>query len=388
MPLFDVVIVGGGMTGATLALSLHRHLPDCRVAMVESHPWLGKLGSAFDDRCLALSSHTLLALSQLGITEFSGESIRSIQVSDRGHLGQTALSAPKFGVPQFGQVVPLSQLATAFEPALSSLPLQRFTSISVEAVAQKSDCVVLNLSSNETISTKLLVCADGAHSSLLPQCGLHSYIQPTGQVGVIANVRVSHPKEHHAFERFTSQGPIALLPLGDDWYSLVWCVTPSFAKTLMTLNDADFLLALQAAFGWRLGQCTEATSRSQYDLSMAQLSDFVSHRVVAVGNAAQKLHPIAGQGFNLAMRDILRLTECLAAAKGDLGEMGVLSLYRERQQKDKQHTQNWTSGLLFGFSNDYWPLTLGRNLGLSSMNMGSRFQRPLVRQAMGWSKSQ
>jgi 2-octaprenyl-6-methoxyphenol hydroxylase len=387
MTLFDVVIVGGGMTGSTLALALNQHRPDLSVAIIEADAGQEGQRQGFDDRCLALSSHSLSALSNLALPMTGnslGCSITQIQVSDRGHWGKTIFSSSEMGVSQFGSVVRLSKMALVFDQALRHLPIQRYSPAIIDSIERHMDRVDLTLSTGVSFSTRLLVCADGGHSSLLPSLGFSTVSSPTQQYGVIANVRVSSPQENAAFERFTPNGPLALLPLGKDEYSLVWCVHSDLESHLMALSDLDFLTALQTAFGWRLGLFIAVSSRSSYELTIAELSDFVSHRVVAVGNAAQRLHPIAGQGFNLALRDVLSLVSVLSENEAqDVGEMRWLSQYRSLCREDKRETLTWTSTLLHGFSNDFRPFVIGRNLGLSVMNVSSSFQRPLIKRAMG-----
>ncbi len=387
MTLFDVVIVGGGMTGSTLALSLHQHRPDLSVAIIEAGTWQEGQRQGFDDRCLALSSHSLSALSNLPFPtkgDDLGCSITQIHISDRGHWGKTAFTAKDLGVSRFGAVVRLSDMAQGFEQAFQSLSVVRYSPALIDSIQRHADRVDLILSTGDSFSTRLLVCADGGHSALLPSLGLSTVYSPTEQHGIIANVRVSCPQPQAAFERFTANGPIALLPLGEDEYSLVWCVSTDLESHLMHLSDLDFLAELQTTFGWRLGQFMAVSRRSSYSLSIAALSDFVSHRLVAVGNAAQRLHPIAGQGFNLALRDVLTLVKVLSDNEvQDVGEMRWLSQYRQCCRDDKRETLNWTSALLHGFSNDWMPFVFGRNVGLSMMNASSLFQKPLIKRAMG-----
>ena len=234
---------------------------------------------------------------------------------------------------------------------------------------------------------QLLVAADGSRSSLGALCGVEWRQQPYGQVAVIANV--STAAEHHgrAFERFTQHGPLAMLPMSDGRCSLVWCHPQDKAEEVKAWSDERFCSELQKAFGWRLGRITHAGKRAVYPLSLTTASQSVSHRVALVGNAAQTLHPIAGQGFNLGLRDGMSLAETLAQAWGeqkDCGAYPVLSHYQKRRQADKEATIGVTDGLVHLFANRWAPLVAGRNLGLMAMELFIPARDVLAQRTLGW----
>lgn len=231
------------------------------------------------------------------------------------------------------------------------------------------------------------MAADGSRSALATQCGVEWQQQPYGQVAVIANVSTAAEHNGRAFERFTQHGPLAMLPMSDGRCSLVWCHPQEKAEDVKAWSDERFCSELQKAFGWRLGRITHAGKRAVYPLSLTTASQSVSHRVALVGNAAQTLHPIAGQGFNLGLRDVMSLAEALSQAwseQKDCGAYPVLSHYQKRRQADKEATIGVTDGLVHLFANRWAPLVAGRNLGLMAMELFIPARDVLAQRTLGW----
>ncbi|ATF08797.1 2-octaprenyl-6-methoxyphenyl hydroxylase [Candidatus Enterovibrio altilux] len=387
---FDVVIVGGAMTGATLALAIE-YFTDAglSIAVVEaaihdnSHP-------GYDARSIALSYSSCNLLERIGIwralSHFSS-AIKSIHVSDQGHFGLTEMHAQHDNFPFFGNVIELIHAGQVFFSAFKTAKnITFFCPAIVLSVEREQKCIKLTLSSGQALQAQLLVAADGTTSSCCAMVGIGHHEHDFNQVAVVANITTSMPHHGRAFERFTSSGPLALLPMSEARSSLVWCVTPLEAPKLLALSDNNFLDALQCAFGWRLGHLVHVGQRNTYPLILHQSTQLISHRFAAVGNAAQTLHPIAGQGFNLGLRDVIALAEEIASAyreAKDCGDIALLLRYQKRRTHDRDNTIAMTSGLVYGFSNTSIPLVLSRNLGLASMSIFHEIKAPLLQKAMG-----
>lgn len=387
---FDVVIAGGAMAGATLALAIERLTgAGLSVAVVEaaipdhSHP-------GYDARSIALSYGSCQLLEQIGIWPVLAPfatPITTIHVSDRGHFGLTEMHASKEGVPFLGNVIELADAGRVFHKALGDAQnITLFCPAFVSEIERDTDKVTLTLNDGQTLTTRLVVAADGALSSCCDKVGIDRHEHDFEQIALIANVTTELAHQGRAFERFTETGPVALLPMSEGRSSLVWCVKPHEAPALLAMSDNEFAQALQRAFGWRLGRLLHVGQRGSYPLILRQATRLISHRFAVVGNAAQTLHPIAGQGFNLGLRDVVTLAEEIANAhlnQKDCGEMPVLQSYLARREPDRDATVAMTSGLVHGFSNTAAPLILGRNLGLAAMSVCSELKAPLLKRAMG-----
>ncbi len=231
------------------------------------------------------------------------------------------------------------------------------------------------------------MAADGSRSSLGARCGISWQQQPYEQLAIIANVSTALPHEGRAFERFTEHGPLAMLPMSQGRCSLVWCHPQSRRDEVLSWSDERFCQELQQAFGWRLGRITHAGKRSVYPLALTTASRAVSHRPALVGNAAQTLHPIAGQGFNLGLRDVMSLAELLADAHlsgEDVGHYPLLCRYQARRTGDKAATIGVTDGLVHLFANRWAPLVAGRNVGLMAMELFTPARDALAQRTLGW----
>ncbi|WP_434358566.1 2-octaprenyl-6-methoxyphenyl hydroxylase [Parasalinivibrio latis] len=396
MKHYDVVIAGGAMAGATLALALNRlsrHKLDGRelaIAVVEavapeldSHP-------GYDARSIALALGSCRQLDDIGIwqaLEPFATPIKHIHVSDRGHCGMASIAAPEYGVPFLGNVVELADCGRVFHDAMSVVDnITLYCPDSVTDVTRSEEKVSVTLESGEIMEAGLLVAADGAVSASCDALGITRDEHDFSQVAVIANVSTSERHQGRAFERFTEHGPVALLPMSQGRSSLVWCLPPHEVEDLLRMDDEAFANRLQQAFGWRLGEITQVGERFAYPLILRRATRTTSHRFAVVGNAAQTLHPIAGQGFNLGLRDVMSLAEEVVAglARGErAGDFGQLSRYRQRREQDREETVMLTAGLVYGFSSPSKLLAAGRNLGLMAMAGSQTLKTPLVQRTMG-----
>lgn len=249
-------------------------------------------------------------------------------------------------------------------------------------MSRKTDITEITLKSGEKLGCKLLVAADGADSLCSRLLGHGNRELDFHQTAVIANIEVSEDHKGRAFERFTSSGPLALLPMSNNRMSVVWCLSPEEAIKTCRMPESEFIDNLQKAFGWRLGKIIKAGATASYPLILKQKEQIVSHRFATVGNAAQLLHPIAGQGFNLGIRDV----ECLVdkiVGQEDVGDYSMLSVYKECRESDRIQTIGLIAGMVHIFSNDWLSLRIGRNLALMAMDNIPLLKAPLLRRTMG-----
>lgn len=388
MKQYDVVIAGGAMAGATLALAIeHLSQGALRVAVVEPFKAQSDQHPGFDSRSIALSYGTVNLLRHLelwsAIEPFSTP-IEHIHVSDRSHAGMTDITKQDVGVEALGYVVELADVGRVYQELLThSTAIDLYCPNSAKHITRTQENVTIELASGELLNTKLLVAADGAVSQCCQQIGLELSEHDFDQVAVIANIVTQEPHQGRAFERFTENGPVALLPMSDNRMSLVWCLRPDEAQIVMELSESEFLERLQQDFGWRLGAMQKVGLRASYPLLLRHRKQNISHRFAIVGNAAQTLHPIAGQGFNLGIRDVVTLAEELVKQGEDVGRYQGLIRFSQRREADRNETIWLTSSLVHVFSNDLLAMRIGRNTALAAMDNLSIFKQPLLRHTLG-----
>ncbi|MCI0435257.1 MAG: FAD-dependent monooxygenase, partial [Gemmatimonadetes bacterium] len=300
--MFDVAIVGGGMVGASLAaalapLGLH-------LVVLESVPLQSESQPSFDERTTALSNGSRRILASLGLWETlapQAAPIRRIHVSDQGRFGFARIDAREQGVAALGFVLANRALGAAlWERLTRASGLEILCPARVDDLTPGADSVALRTSIGDgreyTLNARLVVAADGAQSSIRRALGIEAITWDYEQTAIITNVATRKFHDHVAFERFTASGPLAVLPLADGRCTVVWTMAPRVADATLKLADEEFLASLQERFGFRLGRFTRVGRRHAYPLSLTRAQERVGRRVVIIGNAAQGLHPIAGQG--------------------------------------------------------------------------------------------
>ncbi|TAA41794.1 MULTISPECIES: 2-octaprenyl-6-methoxyphenyl hydroxylase [Corallincola] len=391
----DIVIVGAGMVGATLAWGLLQAVPELAIALVDGSALKSSAQNSdnhpsFDHRALALSANTVGQLQRWGLWSGLGDKaapITDIQVSDRGHFGAANLHAEKLGARCFGQVLEVQPFGESITAKLSSHPqVQWFAPDTVVEVAPAVELTQLTLASGHRLNCQLLVVADGGKSTTRDKLGVTASFYPYEQTAVIANLMCEQPHNGWAFERFTSQGPLALLPMSGGRTSLVWCLSAERAAEVQQLSDTQFIAELQQVAGYRLGRINKVGQRDSYPLQLMRTDHIVRHRSVVLGNAAHALHPIAGQGFNLGMRDVQCLVELIKQAKtvnSDIGGYELLRQYRDQREPDIQQVVQFTDGLCRLFSNGSRVLALSRSSGLAALQFITPLQKPVAELGMG-----
>jgi len=387
---YDLIIVGGGLVGASLALSLST--TGLRMALVEAAlPGISQPG--YDDRAIALSEGSRRIFAGLGLwSDIAADAtpIRHIHVSDRGRFGFAHLDAAEQGVDALGQVVTARTLGRHLLAALEGCPgIEMIAPARVSAVNDHDDHVELTVQQAGqpcTLRTRLLVAADGSESFIRESLGIRTRRWAYGQHAVVANITPHLPHQGRAFERFTEDGPVALLPMTEGRCALVWTVPDARLAPVLDLDDTAFLAQFQQRFGFRLGRFLKVGQRASYPLSMLQVSASVHGRVAIIGNAAHALHPIAGQGFNLGLRDVAALADVLVDAVGrgqDLGEPAVLTGYEQWRHRDQEVVGLATDALVRLFTNPLPPLQVARDLGMLALELLPPARRQLGRAAMG-----
>ncbi len=387
-----MIIVGGGMAGATLALAVSAlSAGRVQIEVVEAVSPDSRKHPGFDARAIALAYGTCQQLARIGVwsaLKACGTPIERVHVSDQGHAGFVGLEASDYQIPYLGQVIELHQAGSRLFTLLEKAPgVTLHCPAKVVDVERQQHSATITLDNGTRLSGELLVAADGSSSALAQHCNVDWRSEDYGQIAVIANVTTSLPHQGKAFERFTRNGPLAMLPMSEDRCSLVWCHAAEDQAKVDRWSDAEFLHQLQQAFGWRLGAMVKAGKRHSYPLRLTSALQHISHRLALVGNAAQTLHPIAGQGFNLGLRDVMSLAETIAQAEqqgNDIGSYQILSQYQQRREPDQQATIGVTDGLIHLFANRLAPLVVGRNLGLMAIELVPPLRETLARRTLGW----
>lgn len=397
MQKFDVIIVGGAITGSVLALALSSATThQMRIAIVEKNVPNDAEQGGFDARSIALAHGSLQKMAKI-YPVVSGSladhianicvPIKQIHVSDQHHFGKTTLTAKELNLSQLGAVVELSKIGNILSELLAKQPnIQLFCPDTVEKIERTETECQLTLSSQTKLVAPLVVAADGIQSQLAKACGVATqFVKDYQQSAIIANVALSEPHRNQAFERFTRQGPFALLPLTENTMSLVWCVQDPTEP--MAMSDSEFLNALQQQFGWKLGKFERVSKRFVYPLSSQKAESHIHHRLAIIGNAAQLLHPVAGQGFNLGMRDLFELASLVAQAfnqQHDVGSYTLLSQFEQHRQADQQRIMGLTTGLVSLFSCEFLPVEILRNVGLIAADHSKLLRTQMAHQALGW----
>ncbi|MFO8023813.1 2-octaprenyl-6-methoxyphenyl hydroxylase [Thiohalophilus sp.] len=396
---FDLIIVGGGLVGASLACALAGS-SDLRIAVVEAHSFNVEQHPGFDARTVALAAGSQQIFAAMGLwaaIEAQGVTpIQEIHVSDRGHAGSAHLDAAEQGLAAMGYVAEIRILGAALSRQLeqqSNVTLLCPASVKAVQFAPTHAKVVLRQDGElREITSALVVAADGGDSFIRNDSGIATFMLDYHQSALISNVAVDRPHRNIAYERFTDSGPMALLPMRDEQgndnaFALVWTLKPDQVETVQEWDETIFLSQLQERFGERAGYFTRASQRHLYPLKFLQTREHVRPRLAVIGNAAHTLHPVAGQGFNLGLRDVAVLSQVLSEAltqNEDIGELNVLRRYAQWRRRDHLQTSLATDGLVRLFSNNFLPLAVARNLGLTLLDILPPLKKQLVRHAMGY----
>ena len=404
---YDVLIIGGGLVGATLACALepltnHQKLS---VAVIEPCPFneTKQRPPSFDARSSALSYGTSLAYQKLGLWDALAkkvEPIKQVHVSDRGHFGTTRLDHEEENVPALGYVI------DNFE--LGKVLLNRLTTYGKKQLTLHSPAEVTHLqpvsggmkvtlrngdTSEQVVQASLVILADGGRSGLVQQLGITQKKHNYNQSALITNIISDKPHNGVAYERFSESGPMALLPKPSlpnqpktNVYGLVWTRPSNTIDEMMILDTQAFINKLQQAFGYRAGRFLDAGNRESYPLTMAMANEQVRPHLVLLGNSAHTMHPVAGQGYNLAIRDVIALAQTIANAltqNQPIGDLRQLTTYLNTQMADQKRVMTFCDTLVNVFSNTATPAILARNLGLLGLSLNTGLKKHFAKTAMG-----
>jgi len=383
-----LAIVGGGLVGASLALALQHGAKErgWTVELIEPFEPGHDYQPSYDARSTALSYGTRLIYQRLGVWDQiaeRAEPITDIHVSDRGRAGVTRLDAASQQVPALGYVVENAWIGHCLWQALDDDVVTRRCPAEVEHMRAVPGGYRLTLTDGQTLDCDLAVLADGGRSGLREHLGIEVKQSPYGQTALIANVTPGTPHGGRAFERFTDEGPMALLPLPDNRCALVWTRPERDAARLAAAPEAEFLEELQQAFGYRLGGFRQVGARHLYPLVLIEAQEQVRSGLVVLGNAAHSLHPIAGQGYNLSLRDTEALAVALLRSSAPLGDLSVLQGYHQQQRSDQRLTVGFSDQLTQLFGESGRLSVAGRNLGLLGLDLLPPAKAWFARQAMG-----
>jgi len=387
---YDLIIVGAGLAGNCLALALKDS--GLRIAVVEAFSRERLEAQVLGDRALALAAGTVRLLHALGAWDGVADKaspIAHIHVSDRGHFGKTRLAASDYGVEAFGYVINARDLETHLSDLVAQTACEYLYDTRVAGLMSGQDAVNVSLRQGDrslNLAASLLVGADGGQSSVRKLLDIPQRVSDYGQTALVTTVQTSLPHHGTAYERFTEQGPLALLPSGERRLAVVWTRRHEEADALMAGGEAAFLQALQQCFGYRLGALKLVAPCRAFPLSLIRAERMVDGRVVIIGNAVHQLHPVAGQGFNLGMRDVAALADDVLdqrQARADLGDAALLNRYAQRRQQDHDRTIGFTNNLVQIFSNEWLPVAAVRNAGLAVLDHLPFAKKSLVRHAMG-----
>lgn len=379
-PTHDVAICGGGLVGATLAIALSQL--DLDVVLVEAFPF-GTVGQpSFDERTTALSNGSRRVFEGLGIWPLIARDatpIRRIHISDKGRFGFARIDAHEQGIEQLGHVIVNRVMGGALWERLRASGVDILAPARVTDVALDGEHrnVVCERTEGESITlrARLVVAADGAQSAARDAVGIGASTWDYEQTALVTNLLTQRFHDYIAYERFTPNGPIALLPMSDGRVGVIWTLAPDVASDVLALDDAAFLARFQQDFGFRLGRFTKVGKRQTYPLSLTRAAEHTAERLAVIGNAAQALHPIAGQGFNLGLRDVASLAEVLADARAtpaamfDAGDGLLLQRYASWREDDRREIVRFTDGLVRVFRQPFGPVKLLRDVGLLAFDL-------------------
>lgn len=371
---FDIVIVGGGLVGATLACAL-KDLP-LRVALVDSQPQ----APSNDARLIALNYGSVELLKKISVFEkllpFAGV-IEQVHVSRRGQFGATRIHARELKLPTLGYVVPAKEINAALEQALLNTSIEIIRPATVIGLTQTEQqaCLTLKINNDEKrIQGKIIIAADGTHSTLRDLLAISTETQEYDQSAIVTVTTLARPHQQVAYERFLADGALAMLPLAGNQCATIWTASNAQVAHLMQLSDELFLAALQQEFGYRLGRLQSVAHRAIYPLQFMRAQKRVEGRVMLVGNAAHTVHPLAAQGLNLALNEVKALVQQLGGKPIDQVELASLDQYSLGQKVTMQlsHCLNTL------FSIDFLPVNIVRQLGMIGLDISGAIKRQVA----------
>lgn len=389
---FDIAVVGGGLAGASLACALAD--TGLSVALIEAVPFDVEPSAAMQARTTAIAWGTRALFEQLGLWADMVEqaaAIERLHVSQRKHFGVVRVDAAEYDLPALGYVLPNTTMIAVLRARLAQLDhVMVIAPARFEGLSHEADRVWLDLAadgSERRISTRLLVGADGANSSVRKALGIRARVDDYEQSAVVTTLQTEYPHKATAYERFTPDGPVAMLPRSKESCAAVWTLPTARAEAACDASESDFIDQLQSVFGYRLGRLQLAGPRGAFALYRVLADTAVGERTVLIGNAGHALHPAAAQGFNLAIRDALVLAAMLREHADqpafDPGAADVLVTWAEARHPDQYRVANFTDAIVRVFSNRIPALAGARAAGLVALSLLPAIKHDMARRSMG-----
>ena len=381
-----IAIVGAGLIGTLAAIQLGQL--GFEITLIDAKEAEDFSLIKNDLRTLALSHFSYLNLVKTDLWSLLADkafAINKIHISDQGHFGSARILADEFNVDALGYVISLKDLQQAFDQVIAQMPnVKILRPVHVKAIHLDSEQANLRFENNiENLSVDLLIAADGSHSSIRKYLNIKNHVTRYQQTAIVCNIEVENT-QHIAYKRFTSSGQLALLLFSENYFSVVWSLTPEQAKNYLTYNDEIFLKQLQETFGFRAGEFKSVSARQSFPLNKIMADTMIQPHVILLGNAMHTLHPVAGQGFNLGLRDVNTLAKLLGHDHINLQDFALLKQYEKLRKSDQQSTGLITDALVKVFSNSSYCLQLARNTGLNLLEHTTLIKEIFTHKMMGY----
>jgi len=390
-PDYDVVIIGAGMVGASLACALAPS--GLRIAIIESITLSNEQQSSYDDRGITLSPSSKRILEHINVwqqVQPYATPIKKIHISEQGRFGFTHLDAAELACPELGHVVVARSLGQALHQQMSTYENVRLICPAALKHFQRIDSgmslEITRSGKTETINAGLLVGADGGGSLVRRLAGINTKEKDFQQTAIVANVTTQRPNNATAYERFTSHGPIALLPIDKKRSVLVFTVGKDSAEHYLTMSDEQYINAIETEFGRRLGNIEQVGQRRSYPIVFVEAVEQYQQQLILLGNASHSLHPNAAQGFNLGLRDVAGLSECVfSGIEKGLGtsDISILENYMKLRAADQQRVMNFTNRIASSFYNELPLLSSARNIAMLLLDSMPDLKSSFVEKTMG-----
>lgn len=386
---FDIVIVGGGLIGMSLALGLSKS--PCKVLLLEQNQSAPLHDNVLDLRTTGLTRSSEKMFTQLGVWGkifTAASSIERLDISEQGNFGGARIDANQHGISPIGYMVPNHHLMKILSDEVTQINnLTVLSPASCQTITRQSQGYQVEVKYQDVtrqVSTRLLVGADGANSKVRELLNISANHKKYQQTAIITNVQTQKAHNNIAYERFTQHGPLAVLPINKNHCALIWTQQETRVDSYLQMDDVSFLQTLQKAFGFRLGKFTAVGRRAAYPLSMTTSDKLIGENALLIGNAAQTVHPVAAQGFNLGLRDVHTLVHMLTKYQFDPAKYNnMLTDYQQQRAPDRQHVIRLTDGLTRIFAPQIWPAKFLRGLGVRIIANIPAAQRSVLRRNMG-----
>ena len=389
---YDIIIAGGGMIGTSLGLALAPL--NLRIAIVESVARSSQKQPSFDDRSTALSRSSQRMYEAMGLWPdiiATATPIEKIHISDKGRFGFSHIEAEEQKVEALGYVVINRVLGGVLQGKLPEFPNLNVICpgvVTAVTLADSHAAVLITVDGDQRqLTCSLLVAADGANSNVREMMGISAKNIDYKQSAIIGNLLPEKAHKNCAFECFTENGPLAMLPLADNRAAFVWINSTSKTDELLDLPSKEFKFQLQAVFGNRLGQFSKVGKRCAYPLAFTRACGLISQRSVVVGNAANGLHPVAAQGFNLGLRDVAALCDCIADScirrQQDFGRASILEAYADWRKEDQTNLVHFTNGIVQLFGDQRPSIRVLRNIGMIGFDLVPGVRKLFAKHTMG-----